>query len=182
VDQEDDRFCSFVTIEALNLWTIFARSFFYSTALGTADRAGGRVTVAILGVVTRDDALTLAIHATRPWLRNRIGPWRRFEEPIWHRPGDYLGAITALNPSNLATVQAALSYNSRVFNDLPAFRNYYAHKSEETAKEARKLAPAHGLSPLLRPTEIMCSRLPGRPQTLIADFLDDLRAVIELMA
>jgi len=86
-----------------------------------------------------------------------------------------------LRPSNLSTFTTALGYSTNVFSDLPAFRNYFAHKGKGTAISVQNVARRYAVPPGLRPSEIMLSLPAGRPQSLLMDWLDDIRNVIELM-
>lgn len=180
VTVEEDRLTAFVTIEALNLWNLFCRSFYVSAALGCRDGSGSRVTCSTGGIRSEMDAMTVAIHAVKPRLRGKQGPWSHRDEPPWHDTSSFLSAIQALGPSNLLTVQSALSYPTKAFAYLPTARNFYAHRAMSTAVKVGGIARGYALNPRLRPSEILLSRLPGRPQNLLADWVDDMRAVMSL--
>lgn len=176
---EDHRALSYVTIEAWNLWAQYCRAYYLSTAFKAKDAQGSRVQRART-IASVDDALTVAIHCVRPKLRSRSGPWSHWDEPVWQKPSHFYKALDQFTPSNLATVRAALSYQTPVFREMQAARNYFAHKSENTAKLVRSLAPGYGAPLTVRPAELLCLRGPGRPQAILVDWLDDLRTVIEL--
>ncbi len=180
ISGEDERFLSYVAIETLNLWVLFARSFFLSTALQARTSTGAKITIRVPGIKTEEDALTFAVHIERPWLRSRPGPWTHREEPNWLDRAVLDRVTAALLPSNIASLRRGLAYTTRALQDLPTFRNYYAHKGKETADKARSLARAYALSPTLRPSELLTSRQYGRPQCILADWLDDIRNVVEL--
>ncbi len=180
VDAELERLFSFAAIETMNLWTGFARSYYLSCAFGARDVSGTRITTAAR-IKSEEDAIGLAIAAARPDVKRNIPPWQAKDEPAWHDTTVFLKVMGALNPSNLACVRDAFGYRTRVFRDLPVFRNYYAHKGRDTARRVRSAARQHVLDPSLRPTEVLCSRRPGSPQTLLADWMDEMRRVIQLM-
>lgn len=48
-------------------------------------------------------------------------------------------------------------------------------------RECQTIARGVGVSARLRPSDILCSRAPGRPQNVLADWLDDIRNIASLM-
>jgi hypothetical protein len=180
VPSDQDRIVSYVTIEALNLWASFARAYYVSSVLGARISAGGKVTVQKRGIRTPGDAITFSVQRLGP-RRRAAGPWKRRDEPAWHTPSTLLTLFEDLGASNLKEVQRAFGYQTRVFGQLPTFRNFFAHRNEESAEKTAQIARAYGLSPRLRPSEVLCSRTVGRPQNILADWLDDLRNVMQLM-
>lgn len=174
-----DRLVAYTTIEALNLWAQFSRAFYLACCFGAVSRSGQPVSVAIY-FGTRDDALTHAVR-TMGSSRKSGPPWTRRDEPTWHDPNVVLKLLGSLKASNLGNVQGAFGYQTRVFRDLPTVRNFYAHRNEETARKVGTLARRFGQSSRRRPTELMCTRLGNRPQTILADWLDDIRNVVVLV-
>lgn len=180
VDAVKDRLIAFVVIEAHNLWGGFGRAFYLSCALrartcsGTTVRVGGQM------FGSANDALLYSVRLlkNRTFRGSRVNPR---DEPAWHVPANIVKLFQTLNMSNLSRVQAALSYSSRYFELLPKARHFFAHRSESTRNEVAAVARALGLNPKLRPGEVMCSSLPLRPQHILSDWLDDMRAVIEMM-
>lgn len=181
VSAEDDRIVSFVTIEALNLWMGFCRSYFLSTALRARDGSGQRITVGVAPPTSQQNALTVAIHKEYPKRRSQMGPWSHRDEPPWQDVRVFGRVLGELKPSNLGVAHAALGHSTRAPQHLPVLRNFYAHRSEGSANRARTICRSYALSPSLRPSELLCTRLPGRPQTLLADWIDDLRVIIQGM-
>lgn len=167
----DDRLVAFVTTECLSLWSNFSRSYYLSCMHGAKRILGGRVALASVAVNSNSDALNFSKHQFT---------YRRNNEPVWHEPRTLLKLFRAAGASNLTQVQAALSVSPLVFKELPTIRNFFAHRCEETAKNATNLARRLGVSVGLRPSEIMCTQLPGRPQGVLADWIDDIRNAIEV--
>jgi hypothetical protein len=178
---QDEQLLSYVTIEGLNLWTMFARCYFLSSALKARTSNGPRVVIAVGGINTQNDALTFAVYQERPRFVGMTGPWAYWQEPTWRNPVAFDRVMAALKPSNLGNLRKGLAYPTTALDDLPVFRNYYAHKGRNTALQARSIARKYALSPAMRPSELLCSRGPGRPQSLLADWLDDVRNIVELM-
>ena len=105
----------------------------------------------------------------------RLGPR---DEPTWHDPTVLLRLVRELNCSSLPQVTTALGYATTAFKDLPVFRNFFAHRNEGTAAKTANVARRCTLSPALRPSEILCARRAGRPQSVLSEWLDDLHNVI----
>ena len=175
---DHDRLVAFVVIEALNLWASFARSFYISCLLRAFRPSGTRVTIRATGIKRSGDAISFAMTQMG---RKRPPPWKRRDEPVWRDPQTLIRLFSASGASNLPQVLTAFSYPPAVFGQLPVARNFFAHRNDETAAEVANLARSLLLSTKLRPLEVVCSRLSGRPQNVLADWLDDLRNVIELL-
>ena len=180
-DAPKERLISYVIIEATNLWAAHCRYYFLSTAIGCRDASGAMIAIGPQRPATIDDALTFAIHANRPNYRGRRPPWRWADEPVWHSPRQFRAAMRALSPANMAAVNRGFATGSRVFDDLPAFRNFFAHKGTDTRKRVASLARYYTLSPRLRPHELLMSAASGRVQSLLLDYVDDLSISIGLM-
>jgi hypothetical protein len=179
---EEKRRVSFATVEALNLWAGFARAMYVSTALSARDQFGARIATAQPGLRTVADAITFAVHSDKPKLATRSGPWTPFDEPSWATLNSFENVMVALNPSNLSAIIAGVSYDPNAFRDLKQARNFFAHRSESTARHIPAIARRNLLSPTLHPVDLLCSRPRGRPQTLIADWIDAVRSMIERCA
>jgi len=182
--QEMDRRTAYVAIESMNLWGSFCRLYYLSTAMGAKDAAGRRVSTAAGPFATRQDAIGYAIQNVKPsvYKKKASSPWTWWDEPMWGNPSDFTKAMKALQPSNLAAVVSATALPTDVFTELPKFRHFYAHRGEETARKARRIAPNYLLSPKLHPTAILNNFGPMRPQTIICEWLDDMRFAVGLMA
>lgn len=133
-------------------------------------------------VKNTDDALTAAIHHTKPKLRSKSAPWSDLDEPTWRKPDVLLAILSMAGATNLQTVSAALSSpQTDVFKDLAVFRNHYAHKNLDTALRCRKLYIKYGQPRGTRPTMVLLGRQPQRPQSLLYDWIDDIENVVTLM-
>jgi hypothetical protein len=171
---------AFVAMETLNLWAGFSRNFYLSCALRARSPAHGRVSMTVAPFGSSADALVFAIRLLRP-TRFAAGWTTRRDEPTWHEPSTLVKLFIALGASNSADVQAALSLQSPVFKLRPVVRNFFAHRNDDTAKKADSVARDLSLPRNLRPSEMMSWRLPGHPQNVLADWIDDIQTIIELM-
>ena len=176
VDPAKDRLLSFVAIEALNAWTMFCRAYYLSCALSARRMNGSKISVGVAGIRTKNDALTFAVHHTNPKKRG-TGPWSSWDEPVWRKPGVLIPLLGALRVTNLAQVHAAFGLASTVYSELPIIRNFFSHRSEATAVKVQQVARTVGVPSDLRASEVLCSVVGGRPQSIICDWLDDLRSV-----
>lgn len=176
-----EQLISYVSIDLLNSWVNFARSYYLSCCMGARTAVGLQV-----NLTTRPASLTaaigLAVHQHRPKAQPRSdGSWNRRDEPPWHSSLTLLSLAAFLGFSNQTGIQSAFSIQTRVFADLPVFRNFYGHRNEQTQKAASKLGPQYGISPLLRPTAILLGRPSGRPQALIHEWIVDMSLAAEIM-
>ena len=176
-----DKGLSSVVIETLNLWSNFSRQYVLSCLFRpTRALKMGRVQLSNAAIQTPGDL----IHAAA---RIRFGPTApapatRRQEPKWHEKDLLFKTCQAIGCSHLADVQAALSLGTRVFDDMPACRNFYAHRNDETAATVIALGKKQYLiTGAEHPTDVLAFPAYKRPQPLILDWLDDMRIVMELL-
>ena len=175
-----DRQLAFVVVETLNLWANFSRSYLLSCLFRPKRIAKGRVTLGNAAVTTPGALFLLAAQIWRG--PGAAAPATRRQEPAWHQRDLLIKTCLAMGCSHVADVQNALSGNTRVFDDLPAFRNFYAHRNDESAQKAIALAHTQYLiTGVGHPTSALSTPAYKRTQPLILDWLDDMQAVMEFL-
>lgn len=175
-----DRIVAFVVIEAVNLWAMFSRSFYLSCIFGATRMSGGRIAISRTVATTKTAGITYAVRYFSP-KKTGSGPWNWRDEPDWKDPSNLLKLLMGVEASNLTQAQTALSHPTDVFKQLPIARNFFAHRNKNTMTLTKTIARSAGLSTKLRPSEILVSTAPGRPQNLISDCLDDIRNIIDVI-
>jgi hypothetical protein len=168
------------TIESLNSWRNFIRAYYESCFLYTRRKSGGRVTVG--RPVVGSDPLGFAVMSFKPSVSaTASGRWKRRDEPPWHDPNTLLQLAHAAGFSNAADIAAAFSIGSRVFVDLPVFRNYFAHRNLDSWRSATQLGPVNGVPILDRPSQMLVSTPVGASQALLREWMSDLFFVAEYL-
>jgi hypothetical protein len=168
------------TIELQNAWSSFVRSYFLSGLLSARTERGHIIRTSAT-ITSLAQGIGIAIHSWKPKTpAPPSGVWRRRDEPPWHDPTILLDLSNRLHFSNVATIQAALSMQSRTFVDLPVFRNFFAHRNQDSSRAALALAAQYSIA-ANRPSEVLLSRATGRPQVLILDWIDDIHTTIEML-
>lgn len=180
--QGQDRAVAFVTIELLSTWANFVRSYYLSCWLSPVSLTGRKISLrkpmgSSLG------PLGYAITKWRPRERpNATGTWDRRREPTWHDPKTLLVLASDLRFTNLQDIQEGLSGHTRAFIDLPVQRNFFAHRGHETFRAAMdNLRIQHGVVGALSPSGGLVCPLPGRPQALLGDWIDDISLTAEYL-
>jgi hypothetical protein len=175
-----DREFAYVVLEIHNLWSNFARTYVLS-CIGRPRRAGGgKVSCGNMSICTPADVIWAAAKIARGPLAPP--PSERRDEPKWHEVSLLHKTCKEMQCSHLADVQAALSLPARVFHDLPTFRNFYAHRNEETAAKALSLARQNYLIVGHSHPSTALAAVPGtRPQCLLLDWIDELETVCSLL-
>ena len=140
-----------------------------------------RVKLGVGGIQSIQDGIHFAIQTLKP---RRVHPTRFYhplDEPNWYKRETLLDLANALNFSNSSDIQLALSLSTDAFTDVVVFRHFFAHRSENTARQAQLLGPRYGQSSTKSPANIVCGLGPGRPQNVLADWIDDIRITIDYM-
>lgn len=178
---EADRAIAWAIIEADNLWAGFLRAYYLSAAIHTRTVSGGRITLSAGAFPDLRSALEFAARLKDPKFKKSVVSRR--DEPAWHNTTDFLKLLQRIGASNLPRVQASLAYSTTFFNHLRTIRNFYAHRCDDTSRKAGSVGIKLGLTatPSLHATQIMCTRLPKRPQNIATDWLDDIGNVIDLL-
>lgn len=103
---------------------------------------------------------------------------RRDEQTI-RDPRDMAKVFQACAATNLPSLDVALSLNSPLFRDLGTFRNFYAHRNDDTCRKAYTKGAVLGLTNFQHTDDIVTSSLIGRPVSIYEDWLDDAELFFE---
>lgn len=176
-----DRNLAYVMIESLNAWAIFAREYYLSCAMFRARTIGGSHSGPPAPLATERDALIEAVRYLKPQALSRARSSAvvdRRDEPTWHESRTLLILGSSLGFVNFQRIADGFSYDTTFFRDAPPSRNFFAHRNAGTAVSVARLASAPPYySSETRPHRFLKSLIPGRPQSVISDWLDDLRLV-----
>lgn len=180
---EDERMVAFVTIEACNLWAEFMRTYYLSCAFNAERDGGGVVTVGRLSRCVSLDANGALVAAAVALKRERrySGALRRTEEPNWVQVHTIVALADRMEFSNQSAISSALSFGAVSFDHWPTMRNFFAHRSGDSALRAKNVGRQIGVGAVHHPSEIMVAFLRGRPQSVLCDWLDEVRIGVELM-
>jgi hypothetical protein len=166
------------TIELASLWVAFNRFYFLSIALGAGDSAGNRLPAA-RRFATANDALRAAYAATQTGTPPPVINWTK--EPKWWDVSKVDACLLRIGSPSVGKVRAAVSVPSDVFDALQPYRNFYAHRNEDTVAKARRAYGGTGAGSQ-HPTDMLLATRPSRPQCVLADWVDTIRIVLSLMA
>lgn len=176
--KDRDVVVAYVTIEALNAWSLFSRSFYLSCALGARTERKRLITFTLSTTDPLGSAITCVNSRVRP---NVLGVWHRRDEPAWHDPNVLMRVCGNLGCSIQVQVGQAFSMSQNVFRDLPVFRNFFAHRNDQTSLAAKNLAPRYMLPTHLSPTELLLSVGPGATELLILEWLAEMLITAEFL-
>ena len=169
-NKDRDLVVSYATIEVLNAWNLFSRSFYLSCALGAQTERKRLITI----LITSDPLGSAITHIKSNARPNTFGVWNRRDEPAWHDPTVLMSVCQNLGCSNYCQIAQAFSLNLNVFKDLPVFRNFFAHRNEQTLRAAKNIAPRYMLQTYLSPTEILLSVSPRKTESVILEWFAEM--------
>lgn len=169
-----------VLLEISNTWTSFMRRYYLVSAIGGHLQSGARVSGT--GVKpTFADALDAAVLLFRPDAVRRPSGWRHRDEPNWLDPVVVSRSLVHLGLSNQAGFTSAMGAGSGSHEPLYTCRNFVAHRNRETAVKVRQLVRGAGILSVADPIELPHLPAVGRPQSLVADWVDELITIVELV-
>lgn len=175
---ESDRLVAYVTIEAVNAWASFSRAFYISCATRAYTASGSRVTSKMPGIKTSHDALLEAIKKFKGY-KNKNPPFRRRDEPSWHRVNNLVTLANHLGLSNLGVITTAFGYSTHAFDCLPELRNFFAHRNADTCRACHSLAASVAVPPSRRPVDILLHRNYSRPMNVLSEWISDMSLVAD---
>ncbi|HLG89222.1 MAG TPA: hypothetical protein VKZ79_18735 [Alphaproteobacteria bacterium] len=173
-----DRAIAFIAIESGSAWSGFVREFYLSCAfLCPKTISGSHVTHTKPNITNERQAL---IHSIGELKGKRHGSAQIYprDEPAWHEKRVLPQLSASLSLSNSASIINGLSYQTDFFDNLPTVRNFYAHRSLYTAAKIFALAKRkYGYVGLSHPNELVNTIQLGRPQTLLQEWLTDMKEI-----
>ncbi|RWA99916.1 hypothetical protein [Mesorhizobium sp.] len=177
------RALAFAVVELDNLVMSAMREFIISSLRGARTATGARVTVTgNFGSADAVGAYVLSIVQAVSF--QRLGSphsVNRRQEAKIRDPRQVEQVLVACNASNVTSVRNALSLNTSLFSDVATVRNFYAHRNGDTWEKVRRQARNRGILTIKHPDELMSYHLPGRPVSLIEDWLDDAELFFDVI-
>jgi hypothetical protein len=181
LDAEASRMASFVLVNCVAGWGLFAREYFFSCALLSPElKNGDRVRYSSPLIADEREALIEAIRAAKnPQFSPAAGVnLKPRDEPDWLAKDTLSKISTRLGFSHDIRLANALAYQTSFFPEAVTVRNFYAHRGKESADKIRNLARRTYYKPRLgHPTEFVNTILPRRTDTLINEWIADLRII-----
>lgn len=177
VTAEGDRTVAYVTIEAVNAWASFSRAFYVSSALRAYNAKGTRITITAAGLKTPDDAVLLATKRLKSHFKGT--KVARREEPAWHDVNNLMTLLQHVGASNAGVAVTAFGYSTKVFTCLPALRNFFAHRNEDTCARCAVIAATIPVPPSRRPADILLYRDLAKPMNVLSEWITDMTHVAD---
>lgn len=180
-NKEIETHLTYITIETLNTWSNFSRSFYLSCTLSAKTVSGKRISISRT-IANFNDAVGLVIPLyKRSATPNHSGIWHRRDEPTWHDPNVIMNICDHIGCSNITEIRAGFSGGLTVFKNLPTFRNFYAHRNSQTEYAAMQIATQYSISNLLKPSQILLSLPLNGNQPLLIEWIDELILTVEYL-
>lgn len=171
---------SYVTISALNVWSNICKWYYISCTLGTKSISGAHI-AAPGRLADANAAIGIAVRYYKPSARLQIsGEWQGRDEPAWHVPSVVIDVFGAASIPTQNHVKSSFSLGFTVFDDLPTFRNYFAHKNRETRALAMRKAPRY-LIVANKPSEVLAAAPVGRTDSLLETWIHELRTTLDML-
>lgn len=178
---EREAYATYLVLEASSTWANFVRALYLSLTLRPRTANGARISIGLSGL-SYDDALGHIIRRHKPRAQPlSTGAWHRRDEPAWHDPNVFLDGCVQLRCSHVSQFTAAFSTGTSVFQQLPVFRNFYAHRNHQTLQATMALIPRYGIPWAASPTEALLSFPLSWTQPLLVQWLDDIDFTVEYL-
>ena len=178
-DQQRDQAVARVCIESLNQWSNFSRAFYLSCVGGARTKKGTIARTALFSFVNAQAALDYATVSAKPHIRHF--PVKRREEPPWFDPALLLKLTYDLSLTNQASIIAGLSGKTYAFQHMPVFRNFFAHRNEDTHRKTTRIEADLG-GPIFKfPSRYLLHIPTGKTTSVIEEWLIDLSIISDII-
>jgi hypothetical protein len=165
-----------IALDIHSFWTSFMRAYYLSLFLEPSRIRRSKIHVTLPGLPEQDiwDRSWSATHKAGKPRPPNWEPWW-FEVPMIIRLTHFFGA------THQADIIAAFSLSTAVFTHLPAYRNYFAHRSPRSQREIRALQPQLGFPASLFPSSALISRPGTSTQPVLIAWISDLGEIGEAL-
>ena len=109
------------------------------------------------------------------------GIWDRRDEPTWRKPSILIDVCSNIGCSNILNIRDGLSAQQTFFSDLPDFRNFYAHRNQQTEFATMEEASTYSISATLRPSDILRAFPINESLRLLDKWLDEIKFTIQYL-
>lgn len=116
-----------VIVRLHDLWARFCRELIVLSATGQATTIQGLAIPPVAGVIHRSDVIPLLLSKYK----------KRKYEPYWAHANEAIDAAQRLGLSNLSTIATSLGSVTSPEKEVRAIRNFFAHRSKDTALYVR---------------------------------------------
>lgn len=181
VTPELDRSIAFVSIELLNLWVQFSRTYYLASCRGAVGPGDTRVTTS-MQYVNDAESIRLATNFIRNTSFASDYRIRPREEPNWLQPDNLLRALDHVGASNHAIVGAAIGGARSALDHLPTVRNFYGHRAQNTAEKvigARGVIHRYGVPPVDHPTHFCLAYPSSSPLPILGGWLETINVAVQ---
>jgi hypothetical protein len=175
---------SYCIIDLVDLWGAFIRALYVSSALGATIGKSRKIGCARPFTLAIDAfTFSAAWKFSRSAAGRRAGavtpPYSREAEPAWHHSNNVANLAVTLALTNQPSISAGLARAGSTPDDLIAFRNFFAHRNEETRAIAATRLYRYAITPRATLEESLYAHVPGYAVTLIELWFGDLRDAID---
>lgn len=170
-----------VVVELDNLLLGCLREFLVSCLLGTRTVNGTR-TASQQALTSEGEASAFIMSSLNSFGYQRMGSPAtvpRRKEPTIRQPRDVEKVLLAAKANNIVSVQRALAFNFKFFDEIGSLRNFYCHRNKDTYDSAYSKARNWGATSRLHPDELVLKPRPGRPVPIIRDWIGEARLFFE---
>jgi len=152
-------------IQLHSSWSQFCRDIFILSAGGSAYTATGIRLKNALGISSIGEVIPALLSTYK----------KRKREPEWSYSSDFVDAAKRLKVQNFATLSSAIGSTGSPADELRKIRNFFAHRSRESAEALRILSYHH--SSVSLNVENLLARTNSSGITILEDLLVSLRRI-----
>jgi hypothetical protein len=175
-DPEVDRKIGYVLLEVHNLWASYWRQVYFSAVLLEArNRNDNRIFGRRL--LSERQAVVEAVRHVDARRAQRLARAARIthrDEPNWFDQSQCERIFRGLGFADQTDWIRLLAFDGQFASNAPTIRNFYAHKSRDTHDKLSTTRRNLGLSPDIRPVDIVLSIDPSSGQRIVVRWLTNM--------
>jgi len=176
--EQSNRLTSFLILNTFNAWAEFCRNYYLAGVRGFTTHSGVAVSTSLANNTPIQVAMQHAKLILYPkWVP---APLARRDEPAWHSRKYFLKVCQGVKFTNYSQVSAALALKSTSYEDIWSYRNFYAHRNEDTALQALSIARRQKIIGA-HPTTCASAIIPGAATNFVESWAYDLDLTVAMM-
>lgn len=102
-------------------------------------------------------------------------------EPTIRRPSDVVRVLSQLQTRNISSVRSAAAYPATFLDLLPTFRNFFAHRNQDTTMKVKNKIRNLGIPANDHPAKLLFKPIPDRPVRVCEDWFNELRGFFDVI-
>lgn len=180
---KNDPHLTHLILELDNLYIESLRAFTLAS-MGGARCRSGQSTNPTTRFMDQGQAAAFILQTLNPTAFAKLGApgtVNRKKEPSIRNLADVEKVLSRLGTTNVPSVRTAAAYPSTFVDLLPTFRNFFAHRNQDTTRKVKTKIRSLGVVASEHPANLLFAMIPTRPVRVCEDWFLEMRDLFDAL-